>query len=187
LKKSDRRKSTMDAPAENDEERRARHEERRTMRASEAPKPSRRRSAPVVDSYFDPRAAEPVYKDSKRKKAGWPHSGTDSWVKEHSDAPPPPEDETPIDAGAVDEEARRELRKSRRTSRYDDMTAEDQEARTRRREARRAEKDAMRSSEGSQGEVRRPSRRDSAFVEKVLPRTDSTQRGSWWKKIAGAV
>jgi hypothetical protein len=204
LRRSDRRRSAVDAPLD-DEERRARREERRAMRSSETPKTSRRKSAPV-DSYFSSRNASrareteylpaegPVYMDSRRKKASWPHSGTDSWVKEHSDAPPPPEDKTLTDGDEVlvpdteaDENARRALRKTRRSSRYDDVPAEDQEERRRRRESRRAEKDALRSMEGSQGE-RRYSRRDSGFgfVEQVLPRTSTSQgRGSWWKKFAG--
>lgn len=209
LRKSDRRKSHMDAPIDDDEERRRRREERRGMRSSEAPRTSRRKSAPVVDSYFDPRngsnsrdaepeylpADGPVYKDAKRKKdkAGWPHSGTDSWVKDHSDAPPPPGDtppvdERPADDPVADENARRNLRKTRRHSKYEDGAGavDDQEERRRRRESRRQEKEAVRSSEGSQGDRRRASRRDSAYVDNE-PRAPSAQGGlfSRFKKIAG--
>jgi hypothetical protein len=198
-----RRRSTMDAPLDDDEERYARREERRAMRSADAPKTSRRKSMPA-DSYFSSRnvsrareteylpAEGLVYKDSKSKKAGWPHSGTGSWVKEHSDAPPPPEDKTLTDGDEAlapdteaDENVRRALRKTRRLSRYDDQTAEDPEERRRRRESRRVERETLRSMEGSQGE-RRYSRRDSGFVEQMLPRTSTSQgRGSWWKKFAG--
>merc|ERR1711939_811879 len=83
MKRSDRRKSHMDGPLNEDDERRRRREERRAARGVETPKTSRRKSAPIVDSYFDSRngsKARETEKDSRRKKAGWPHSGTDSWV-----------------------------------------------------------------------------------------------------------
>jgi len=81
--------------------------------------------------------------------------------------------------------ARRHLRKTRRHSKYDDGV-DDQEDRRRRRESRRAEKDNVKSSEGSQGDGRRSSRRDSAFVE-TGSRAPSAQGGlfSRFKKIAG--
>ena len=200
LKKSDRRRSQMEGPTDDDEDRRRRREERRQMRSLDATKSSRRKSAPVVDDYFDSRngakngpgylpAEGPVYKDSKRKKAAWPHSGTDSWVADHSDAPPPPEDappaeEGPVDDPVADENARRQLRKTRRQSRYDDV-GDDREDRRRRRESRRGEKDTMKSSEGSQGDGRRSNRRDSGFVD--AGREASAQGGlfSRFKKIAG--
>lgn len=203
LKTPERRRSYMEAPTD-DEERRRRREERRAMRSSDAPRTSRRKSAPIVDGYFDPRnsskardaepeflpADGPVYKESKSKKAGWPHSGTDSWVKDHSDAPPPPEDAPPVDGAPVDdttadENARRALRKTRRHSKFDDGTAEAQEERKRRREFRRKDRETVKSSEGSQGDGRRSSRRDSAFVDNS--RAPSAQEGlfSRFKKIAG--
>jgi len=192
----------MDYPADDDAERRARREERRAQRSEDRPETSRRKSAPIVDSHFDDRIGEtsrrsrereylpadgPVYKDSKRRKAGWPHSGTDSWVKDHSDAPPPPEDESPVEGAPApdpdaDEAARRALRKSRRASKYDEP-ADDQEDRDRERRRRRESRRVL-SSEGSQGD-RRQSRRDSGVVDQTLPRTGSAQRGSWWKKITG--
>lgn len=206
LKKSDRRRTYADGTPEDDEERRRRHEERRALRSADnTPRTSRRRSAAVVDDYFDPRngsksrhreaeylpADGPVYppKESKRrkedKKAGWPHSGTDSWVKDHSDAPPPPEDvlsgNGAGDETIGDERERAAMRKTRRRSKYEDMTGEEQEERRRRRESRRVEKEAIRSSEGSQG---RSSRRDSGFIE--TSRAPSMSRGgSFWKKIVG--
>lgn len=209
-RRADRRKSHMDAPLDDDGERRRRRDERRAIHSSDAPKSSRRKSAPIVDGYFDPRngsksrepeylpADGPVYKDSKPKKdkkdkAGWPHSGTDSWVKDHSDAPPPPED-SPVDAApddtTADETARRTLRKSRRQSKYDDDAANDQEERQRRREERRAARDkaTVKSSEGSQGDGRRSSRRDSGFVETTSRSRGPSEAGglfSRWKKIAG--
>jgi len=197
--RSERRKSHMDVPADDDAERRKRREERRAARMSDAPKSSRRKSAPVVDSYFDPRngskardaeaeflpADGPVYKDSKPKNDVWPHSGTDSWVKDHSDAPPPPEDTAPADTGPVDdtiadENARRALRKTRHSKHEE----EDREERKRRRESRRSDRDHHRSSEGSHDDSRRYSRRDSGFVETSRVRS-SQGRGSWWKMIAG--
>lgn len=199
--KSDRRKSHMDAPLDDDVERRRRREERHRMRSSEAPRTSRRKSAPAVDDYFDPRngskkdaeylpADGPVYKDAKRKKAGWPHSGTDSWVQDHSDAPPPPDDTpapepAPADDPVADENARRQLRKTRRHSKYDDG-ADEQEERRRRRESRRADKENVRSSEGSQGDGRRSSRKDSVYMDSGS-RAPSAQGGlfSRFKKIAG--
>ena len=185
-----------------DDERRRRRDERRARHASETPKSSRHKSAPV-DSYFDPRNGSKrekdaeylpadglVYKDSKRKKSGWPHEGTNSWIQDHSDAPPPPEDAPPVnrevaDDTIADENARRNLRKTRRHSKYDDAAEEDPEERRRRRESRRRERDAMKSSEGSQGDGRRSIRRDSGFVD--VARAASAQGGlfSRWKKIAG--
>jgi hypothetical protein len=186
LRKSDRRKSHMDQPADEDEERRRRREERR-LRSSDAPRTSRRKSAPIVDEQEYLPAEGPVYKDSK-KKAAWPHSGTDSWVQDHSDAPPPPEDTPPVEISPVDdtiadENARRNLRKTRRHSRYGDDGAEDHEERRRRRDSRRGE--TIKSSEGSQDNGRRASRKDSAFVDS--PRAPSSGGGlfSRFKKIAG--
>lgn len=196
--KSERRRSTMDAATTDDDRR-----DRRRHRTSETPRSSRRRvTEPDIKDYFDPRnssrrkgnddvipADGDVYRSStkhKTKRPGWPHSGTDSWVKDHSDAPPPPEDEggpsvQAVDDTEADEETRRKLRKTRRTSRYEDDPNEDAERR-RRRESRKAEKEQVRSMEsGSQG---RTSRRDSGFVEQVLPRATSTA-GGWWSKIKG--
>lgn len=193
-RKSDRRRSQADAP-EDDEERRQRREERRALRAAEAAKADRRKSAPVMDKYS--RDAVPrympaegrVYKDResrhRKEKGAWPHSGTDSWVKDHSDAPPPPEDGPVADAPlgedtTADEDARRRLRRTRHGAEYD----EEEEQRRRNRRARRREREGetVRSSEGSQPENR--SRRDSGFVDTSRP--PSVQgRGGWWKKITG--
>lgn len=193
VKRSDRRRSHADPSAAEDEARRRRREERRSLRDIETPKSSRHRSAPLVDGYFDPRngskardtepetAGEtPARKESRRKKPGWPHSGTSSWVQETSDAPPPPE-LTPavaVDDDIAGESERRQMRKTRR--RKDDGTPDDIEERRKRRESRRGEK---KSSEGSQGDR---SRRDSGFVD--TSRAPSAQGGLWGrltKKIAG--
>ncbi|KAG9248303.1 hypothetical protein BJ878DRAFT_488618 [Calycina marina] len=198
LKKSDRRKSHMHGPAEEDEERRRRREERHRMRAMDTPKTSRRKSAPIVDSYFDSRskpqirdeyvpANGPAYQDSKRKKAGWPHSGTDSWVQETSDAPPPPEDaapgeeNNPVADEFADEDARRRLRRTRKHSKVDET---DDEKRRRRRSERGAA--TVRSGEGSQGDGFRSSRKDSGFVD-AASRAPSASGGlfSRFKRIAG--
>jgi len=200
IRKSDRRRSYMDGPTDDDEERRQRREERHhRMRSHDAPRTrTRHKSAPVVDGYVDSRSGSkkdrnheflpaegPVYRDSKRRKPAWPHSGTDSWVQDHSDAPPPPEDKTPVEEGPADdtiadENVRRHLRKTRRLSKYDE---DDREERRRRRESRRA--DGMKSSEGSQGDVRRSSRRDSGFI--TASREPSAQGGlfSRFRRIAG--
>ena len=147
--KSERRKSYMDAPLDEDPHTRKR-EERRAGRTSENVKSSRRRSVPIVDNRSRSRADA---EGSKRKRRGWPLSGTDSWVKEHSDAPPPPEEPQPVDENAplgddgADEEARRALlRRARRRERGGND--DDVDERKRRRGSRRMDKDA-RSSDGS--------------------------------------
>jgi hypothetical protein len=125
-------------------------------------------------------------KKERPKKDGWPHSGTDSWVKEHSDAPPPPDDESPADAEGVrsahptdDEAARKAARRVRRSDRR--REEEELEERSHRRHSRR---EPVKTSEGSQGD-HKYSRRESQYVEE-LPRTMSASRGgSWWKKIPG--
>jgi hypothetical protein len=192
-RRPNRRRSHREGSVD-DEERRRRREERRARRISETPRTSRRASAPVVDSYFDPRngsksrgaepeflpADGPVYKSSsRRRKPGWPHSGTDSWVQETSDAPPPPDVAPNVDTPAddlADENERRRLRKTR---------DEDSEERRRRRDSRRQsrqDRETLRSSEGSQENGRRSSRRDSGFVESRAP---SAQGGlfSRWKNL----
>ncbi len=200
-KKSERRRTHIGTPDE-EEARRRRHEERRAMRSAEMPKPSRRKSAPVVDSYFDPRVGsktrdvepETVPVEAlKRRNTGWPHSGTDSWVHDHaSDAPPPPEETPAIDPVTADETVgdereRRHMRKTRRHSKYGDDGDEDQEERKKRRESRR-ERETLKSSEGSQGDGRRSVRRDSGFVDAArAPGAQGAQGGifSRWKKMAG--
>lgn len=193
--KSERRRSYMDAATTDDDRR-----DRRRQRANDFPRTSRRKSAgPDINDYFDPRNSSKhhddgekyVYEDSSKHKykmrPGWPHSGTDSWVKEHSDAPPPPDDtndNSPVvpttEDTEADEEARRRLRRSRKgQSRYDDPTAEDADRR-RRREQRRAEREAAKSTRSSSHG--RASKRDSGFVENILPRAST---GGWWSKIKG--
>ncbi|KIN04084.1 hypothetical protein OIDMADRAFT_18177 [Oidiodendron maius Zn] len=187
----------MDGPNDEDEDRRRRREERHRTSYEAPQKTSRRKSEAVADSYHESRSGKkseylpaegPVYKSSSKKKAAWPHSGTDSWVQEHSDAPPPPEDAPPVDDEPVsdpiaDEDARRELKKARRRSKYDDV--DDREERRRRREPRRVEREGKRSSEGSQGEGRRSSYRDSGYI--APSREPSAQGGlfSRFRKIAG--
>lgn len=195
-KKSERRKSYMEGPTDDDEDRRRRREERRRTSYEATPRTSRRKSTPVVDSHHESRSGKkseylpaegPVYTSSKKKSA-WPHSGTDSWVQEHSDAPPPPEDTPPVDDEPADdpiadENARRELKKARRRSKYDEV--DEGEERRRRKESRRAEREGLRSSEGSQGDGRRSSYRDSGYV--APSREPSAQGGlfSRFRKIAG--
>ena len=134
-------------------------------------------TAQPVDDYFDSRngtdKASPAEqsrgkenKTRKSKRPGWPHSGTDSWVKDHSESPAPPPEIQKTSSVKVDEldgageEERRKLRKTRkaeRASRY-----EDEDERRRRRDARHAERGDI--------PVRSPARES---------------KGSWWKKIAG--
>jgi hypothetical protein len=204
-KKSERRRSYMEGPTDEEEDRRRRREERRRTSNDPTSKTSRRKSAPVVDDYYEPRSGRkseylpaegPVYKSSKKKPA-WPHSGTDSWVQDHSDAPPPPDDappveDEPVDDPIADENARRELKKARRRSKYDEVEdRDDREERRRRKESRRAEREArdggarVRSSEGSQGDGQRSSYRDSGYI--APSREPSAQGGlfSRFRKIAG--
>ncbi len=198
LKRSDRGK-TVDMSVEEDEERRRRREERRAAREAGEPIPrlSRRATEPPAESYFDSRHAEKREKAPKRP--GWPHSGTDSWVKEHSDAPPPPEDEEPIQDELADPVPER---KSRRSSRYvEDMPLVDPEERRRRREARRTERQKVRSQPSSQGDGRERERergrdrdrdkdryREREEGRKRMSREPSQSGGgSWWNKIRQAV
>jgi hypothetical protein len=136
---------------------------------------------------------------SRENTGSWPHSGTSSWVKEHSDAPPPPEVVENGEDGVVDdmngvhevddEAARRETRRARRReARYAEAGANAEEAeedrrRRRRREERERERERERrmgASDGS-GEGRRDSKRNSA----LFGGPDTTPRSSWWKRLTG--
>ncbi|KAH8815242.1 hypothetical protein F5884DRAFT_170872 [Xylogone sp. PMI_703] len=192
MRKPDRRKSHADVPDE-EEERRRRREERRAQRAAEEANARRRKSVPAGDKHS--RDAEPrympaegrVYRDSRkeREKPSWVHSGMDSWVNDHSDAPPPPEDAPITEAPMVedtlaDEDARRRLRRTRRQAQYID----EEDERRRRHEIRRREREreAMRSSEGSQPENQ--SRNEAMYTDPV-PVPVAPAKGSWWRKFTG--
>lgn len=198
--RSDRRRSYVDKPISvrspgEDTERRHHRTHRTTTKDS-----SRRKSAPPVEDYFDPRngtdglntvplpAQDPPY---------MPHNNgandhTSTWVNSQiiePPAPPPiepsviePVPATNGDDGGVnegdsvaEETARRAPRRSsHRQSRYADMGPDEVDERRRRRESRRIDKDAVRSSEGS-GEGDRSARRKSeysgGYAEKAGVRT----------------
>ena len=171
--KSDRRRSYMDQP-DDDETRRVRREERRPRRTvevsagdKERPRTSRRRSdypAPV-DDYFDRRNGEhsPNKKGGVsspladgRLKASGGNDKTASWVNSINDDPPPPPpvEGTIIDAPAhfaedhapdapLDESTAREMRHKRRKDK-DGYVDDDSE-----RPRRRRDGDAQKSSDGS--------------------------------------
>jgi hypothetical protein len=181
---------------DDDQERRRRREAKRAARDAEAAEPgikerltrrlSKRRDDGNGGGYVYPRE-----KSRGASKKAWPHSGgTDSWVKEHSDAPPPPEDGEGVpdadghrtEGEADDEEAaRRKRRAARRRSMYDAPEPADDDAQRRRRarereRERERDRDARTASDGSDD---RKHRHGSVFGEGATPRS------SWWKKIAG--
>lgn len=175
--RSRRRRSHRDG--EDDEARRRRREERAK---SSDPRKSSRKSAPVPEPEFLP-ADGPVYNRSKPKAPAWPHSGTDSWVRENSDAPPPPNiptgEASPVDDTVGGEAERKRMRKTRPMGNDDDKR--------RRREERRREKETerpTRSSEGSQEDAIRESQRDSGFETSRTPNASGGLFGRW-KRYGG--
>lgn len=178
---------------ENDEERRRRRAEKRSAREVEAkPRPTRRQTEPAEDDEFvHPRPA----KFSRRHTDGleraskvtaeppaWPHSGTSSWVKDHSDAGPPPG--APLEDGDMTAEAVDEVdedgtrRERRRRRRYGDLDVEvtgDRERRKKRREER---------SDGS--DERRRERKGSLFATDGAGVRSSSGFGGLWKKLKGS-
>jgi hypothetical protein len=164
-----------------------------------------------------PEAAEDyIYGRASRENTGgsWPHSGTSSWVKEHADAPPPPDngahvaEPPPAETGPADdgEEARREARRAaRRQAKYAEaagMTPEeyDEERRRRRRREERErmrERDKYRDKERDKDRERDRERRaansdgsdgrrerDSRRNSAMFGET-VTPRSSWWKRLTG--
>ncbi|RCI11820.1 hypothetical protein L249_7375 [Ophiocordyceps polyrhachis-furcata BCC 54312] len=103
--RQERRPSQMDSPAE-DAERRRRREARRAGRAADDggdvhwQKGSRRHREPLAEEH--------AYGHKNRAHV-WPNSGPSSWMRDHSDAAPPAEDE---------ERSRREARRARRRAKY---------------------------------------------------------------------
>ncbi|RAL63173.1 hypothetical protein DID88_004252 [Monilinia fructigena] len=140
------------------------------------------KSAPVPEPEFLP-ADGPVYSRSKPKAPAWPHSGTDSWVRENSDAPPPPNiptgEASPVDDTVGGEAERKRMRKTRPMGNDDDKR--------RRREERRREKETekpTRSPEGSQEDAIRGGQRDSGFETSRAPGASGGLFGRW-KRYGG--
>ena len=187
--RSDRRRSYMDKPTSvrspgNETDRR----HRRTTHRTPTKETSRRKSAPPVEDYFDPRNgadglnAEPL---PAQNPPYMPHDNgtndhTSTWVNSQIIEPPPPPpiepsviDPTPVTNGGdggvddgdsfVEETPRRAPRhSSRRQSKYAGMGPDEVDERRRRRESRRVDKEAVRSSEGS-GDGDRYARRKSDY------------------------
>lgn len=90
--RQERRRSQALDPLGEEVERRRRREARRAARGGDTSgdmhrRSSRRHGEQSGDEQGHPQRERP--RDS-RKGATWPHSGTSSWVKDHSEAPPPP-------------------------------------------------------------------------------------------------
>lgn len=165
--------------SDDEEERRRRREARRAEKAN--------RSRPVpTDNYVYPRERSSRHTDDERAKKRtptWPHSGTSSWVKEHSDAGPPPEDGLTTDAPPAtdDEEARRAARRAarrRERERYDEANREYEDDQRRRR-ARREERERRERRVGGSDGSGEKAQREQLFM-------DATPRSSWWKKLTGS-
>ena len=197
--RSDRRRSHLDGPlptrtANEEADRRARREDRRSRRTpTEKPSTTRRKSAPVQD-YFDPRNASrgtPAGGDPYLTTNG-ANDHTSSWVNSQiiEPPPPPPIEPTLIEPPPVlgdgiglddddDDGIRRSKRKSsRRRSKYLDAAVEGVDDTKRRRERREKEP----SSEGSAGD--RYARRKSDYASPRAVNNDAAgKRASWFKKI----
>ncbi|MCJ1400175.1 hypothetical protein MMC11_003379 [Xylographa trunciseda] len=196
--RSDRRRSHLDGPlptrtADEEADRRARREDRRSRRTpAEKPSNTRRKSAPVQD-YFDPRNAArgtPAGGDPYLTTNG-ANDHTSSWVNSQiiEPPPPPPIEPTVIEPPPIlgdgvepdddDDEIRRSKRKSsRRRSKYLDATVEGVDDKKRHRERREKEP----SSEGSAGD--RYARRKSDYASPRAVNSDAAgKRASWFKKI----
>ena len=179
-RRHERRKSHATEMDEH-EERRRRREARRAARTAEDEDP-RRSSHHQESLYRRTKSSHHPTEESDRKIQTWPHSGTSSWVKDHSDAPPPPEVEHPVQI-EDDETARREARRAKRRSRYEDMNGGDEdEHRRRRRERREARYREERRTGGSEeSDEKKYGRRASA----AMPPPPPPKQNSWWKKVLG--
>ena len=197
--RSERRRSHLDGPlptrtANEEADRRARREDRRSRRTPiEKPSNTRRKSAPVQD-YFDPRNASrgtPAGGDPYLTTNG-ANDHTSSWVNSQIIEPPPPPPIEPTviepppilgDGVGVDDDdddgIRRSKRKSsRRRSKYLDVAVDGVDDTKRRRERREKEP----SSEGSAGD--RYARRKSDYASPRAVNADAAgKRASWFKKI----
>lgn len=198
--KSDHRRSHPDRhlpsrTATEEAERRIRHDERRSRRVTpnEKPSASRRKTAPVVEDYFDPRNGARGDAEQYLHPITGANDHTSTWVNSQIVEPPPPPpieptviepppilgEDGPAGAADDDEDLRRPRRKSsRRRSKYPDTAVDELDEKNRRRERRERE---IRSSEGS-GEPERYSRRRSEYVSS-RPAAGG-RRESWFKKIA---
>ncbi|KAI1181872.1 hypothetical protein F5B17DRAFT_450799 [Nemania serpens] len=183
-----RRPRYTEAYEDEEEERRRRRDARRAEKASHD------RSIPVDNPVYPrERSSRPTDDEhSKRRTPTWPHSGTSSWVKEHSDAGPPPPDHRPTTEAhrpVDDEEARRAARRAarrREKERYEDMNRgdvnreyeDDQRRRRARREERERRERPAGGSGGSAGSGEK-AQREQVFM-------DATPRSSWWRKLTGS-
>ena len=211
--KSEHRRSNMDRslpPRTPDEEadRRARREERRTRH--DRPSASRRKTAPAptpVQDYFDPRNADrgPPLDSADPYLHRGANDHTSSWVNSQIVEPPPPPpieptvlDPLPDDGARAtldgpDDDLRRSRRKSsKRRSRYIDADADEEDGRARRRRERKERE--LKSSEGSEGDKYGRKKSDYGFSATPAVKTfdgrnalgaGAVKRGSWFKKIAG--
>lgn len=173
-----------DVPVQDVNSRPHKPDRQQSTRDAEMSKVSKHDEAKSPEDYFDSRngsrrhflidetmpAKGSTYKDDKRRKGqrpGWPHSGTDSWVKDHLNSPAPPSEEqkaTSVKAEDIDdagEEEHHRLRKTRRAKRESRHVGGEEEKK-KRRDARRAERDG--------------SPLNSPMKE---------SKGGWWRKIAG--
>lgn len=193
LRRTELRRSHTDKPvtrydADEEADRRVRHEARRAREDLH-----RRKSAPPVEDYFDPRngsrgvrpnsavldapvynAPPPLPTDADPYLNG-ANDHTSSWVNSQIIEPPapPPVEPTvieppPTGSGSKHEEqdddrdVRRDVRKAHRHSKYASVTPDRGDDRRRRRDSRRTERDGIRSSEGSEGD--RYTRRKSDYA-----------------------
>lgn len=181
----ERRKARAgESDRDDEEDRRRRRAEKRNAREAEGKTPTRRRTEPVEDDFVYPRPTKISrrHTDGLERSAAkamqpppWPHSGTSSWVKDHSDAGPPPDDggmttEAPEDGDGDEDAARRERRRRRRYG--DGEMGGDGEKGKRRHEER---------SEGS--DERRRDRKGSMFVDGVGAGRGGGGFGGLWKKL----
>lgn len=181
----ERRKARAgESDRDNDEDRRRRRVERRSAREAEGKTPTRRRTEPIEDDFVYPRPPKMSrrHTDGLAKSAAkaaeppaWPHSGTSSWVKDHVDAGPPPDDagmttEAPEDGEGDEDAARRERRRRRR---YGDLEVGGDDERRRRRHEER--------SDGS--DERRRERKGSTFADGAGAGRSSSGFGGLWKKL----
>ncbi|EPQ67708.1 hypothetical protein BGT96224_Ac31044 [Blumeria graminis f. sp. tritici 96224] len=186
-----RRKSQGEGIDE-DEMRHLRHEERRARRKSTGnPRSGRQKSVdrlPEIRNKNEPaeQMYEYIYEPSRRQTDdSLLNLRTKYWVREHSDAPPPPND-VQVRSGGSGERKERRRRLSSRHSTHEKF--EDQASRERRRRSSHAARENTISLESSKGNERR-SRRTDARREStgINSRAPSTHGGlfSRWKRIAG--
>ncbi|KUI53791.1 hypothetical protein VP1G_01099 [Cytospora mali] len=183
---------------DDDEDRRRRRAERHAAREAEGKSSSRRRQQQVDDDFVYPRPSKvprrhtdlpdkPPKKHDHQHPPGWPHSGTSSWVKDHSDAGPPPEDGTrphevvdnKIKGGDAGAAARREGKRRRK---YGDGVVDVDvpvgDGGERRRRKRREER-------AGSGDGAEEKKKNVVVVDPVTQKNGGGGGGGWWKKWTG--